>query len=84
MSNSIIDQQRDNADFFWVHNSWLPGPVTRYDHEADYLRMQNLGKNLIYVGNFPGMLEKVQKMIAENNGKKKSNPYYWTEMSEEK
>lgn len=49
MSNSIIDQQRDNETFFWVQHSWLPGPVKPYDHKADFKRLQEQGAKLVYI-----------------------------------
>lgn len=80
MSNSIIDQQRDNADFFWVQHSWLPGPVRPYDYDQSLRQMQIRGARLVYPRDgSSSMLKEVEKMLS---GKPTSSPYYWTENNE--
>lgn len=85
MSNSIIDQQRDNADFFWVHNSWLPGPVKGYDHDAQFKYMQEQGAKIVYGKAESGMevLKRLQKLHDENYKRTGKNPFYWTETVKE-
>lgn len=81
MSNSIIDQQRDEEDFFWIFNlSRLFPPVKPYDYKREYKELQRQGAQLVYSTDqeIEGLFSEIQKML-EGNYDVRTNPYYWTE-----
>lgn len=88
MSNSIIDQQRDNADFQDVFcASWSPWLGSDFDFVAtlEALRFKketHLNPWIISHGNVEGLFQEIQKMMQGDQGHSKRTLHYWTESDE--
>lgn len=85
MSNSIIDQQRDNADFTEVFcNSWSPWLGSDFDfvtalESLRFKKETHLNPWIISYGTVEGLFQEIQKMINEGTDKDKRKPFYWTQ-----
>lgn len=87
MSNSIIDQQRDNADFTEVFCvSWSPWLGVDFDRVSALNSIKvntNLSSREFLRGSVDSIFGLIQHMLESDNRIIRSDPYYWTETVKE-
>lgn len=87
MGNSIIDQQRDNADLVEVFCvSWSPWLGADFDRASalNGIRFNTyLGSREYLRGSVESIFGLIQHMLESDNRIIRSDPYYWTETVKE-